>query len=113
MVEGVHLNVKFIKEMLSKYPTCIPFVLYIKNKNKHAERFAVRAKHMTLDPKFNKYISSIKCIRTIQDYLIKKSEEVLVPRVENHNVDRSVSVIQTTIMRCLHRISEGNVLYDD
>ena len=104
MVEGVHLNVKFIKEMLSRYPNCIPFVLYIKHKNKHAERFAVRAKQMTIDPKFNKYISSIKCIRTIQDYLIKKSEEVLIPRVENHNVDRSVSLIQTTIMRCLHRI---------
>ena len=112
VVEGVHLTVKFLKEMMSKYPTCIPFVLYIKKKNKHAERFAVRAKHMTIDPKFNKYIGSIKSIRTIQDYLIKKSEEVLIPRVENLNVDRSVSLIQTTIMRSLHKISEGSIIYD-
>ena len=59
VVEGVHLTVSFLKQMMTKYPTCIPFVLYIKNKNKHGERFAVRAKHMTIDPKFNKYISNI------------------------------------------------------
>ena len=98
--------------MMSKYPTCIPFVLYIKNKNKHGERFAVRAKHMTIDPRFNKYISNIAHIRTIQEYLLKKSEEILIPRIENHNVDRSVSLIQATIMKCLHRISEGSFIYD-
>ena len=65
IVEGVHLTVKFLKEMMSKYLTCIPFVLYIKKKNKHVERFAVRAKHMTIDPRFNKYVNSMKSIRTI------------------------------------------------
>lgn len=59
VVEGVHLTVSFLKEMMAKYSTCIPFVLYIKSKNKHGERFAVRAKHMTIDPKFNKYIGNI------------------------------------------------------
>ena len=112
VVEGVHLTMSFLKEMMSKYPTCIPFVLYIKNKNKHGERFAVRAKHMTIDPRFNKYISNITHIRTIQEYLLKKSEEILIPRIENHNVDRSVSLIQATIMKCLHRISEGGFIYD-
>ena len=111
-MEGVHLTMSFLKEMMSKYPRCIPFVLYIKNKNKHGERFAVRAKHMTIDPRFNKYISNITHIRTIQEYLLKKSEEILIPRIENHNVDRSVSLIQATIMKCLHRISEGGFIYD-
>ena len=106
------MTMSFLKEMMSKYPTCIPFVLYIKNKNKHGERFAVRAKHMTIDPRFNKYISNIAHIRTIQEYLLKKSEEILIPRIENHNVDRSVSLIQATIMKCLHRISEGGFIYD-
>jgi len=59
---------------------------------------------MTIDPKFNKYVSSLKQIRTIQDYLVKSSEEVLIPRIENHNVDRGVSLIQATVMRCLHKI---------
>jgi 2-phosphoglycerate kinase len=56
VVEGVHLDVKFLQKMLARFPSCIPFVLHIKSKNKHGERFAVRAKHMTIDPKFNKYI---------------------------------------------------------
>jgi 2-phosphoglycerate kinase len=64
-VEGVHLTIRFLKEMMAKYTNCIPFVLYIKSKKKHGERFAVRAKHMTIDPRFNKYIKNIQYIRTI------------------------------------------------
>ena len=93
MVEGVHLDVKFLQKVMASYPSCIPFVLHIKSKNKHGERFAVRAKHMTIDPKFNKYISNLKHIRTIQDFLVNSSEAALIPRIENHNVDRSVSMI--------------------
>lgn len=55
---------------MTKYPNCIPFILYIRSTKKHGERFAVRAKQMTIDPKFNKYIKNIAHIRTIQDYLI-------------------------------------------
>ncbi len=36
------------------------------NEAKHRERFAVRAKHMTLDPAGNRYIKYIRNIRTIQ-----------------------------------------------
>ena len=64
-MEGVHLTVGFLKKMMVKYPTCIPFILHIKKKQKHGERFAVRAQNMTIDPKFNKYVSSLKQIRTI------------------------------------------------
>jgi 2-phosphoglycerate kinase len=42
-VEGVHLTVGFLKKMMQKYPNCIPFILHIKKKQKHGERFAVRA----------------------------------------------------------------------
>lgn len=44
--------------------------------------------------------------------MVKNSEEALIPRIENHNVDRSVSMIQTTVMRCLHKILQGEKLYD-
>ena len=36
------------------------------NEAKHRERFAVRAKHMTLDPAGNRYIKYIRNIRAIQ-----------------------------------------------
>ncbi|CAI5990883.1 unnamed protein product [Closterium sp. NIES-65] len=43
-------------ELLKRHPTIIPFVIYIGNEAKHMERFAVRAKYMTLDPWRNKYM---------------------------------------------------------
>jgi len=112
VVEGVHLTVRFLKQMMTKYRQVVPFIIYIKSKNKHSERFAVRAKNMTIDPRFNKYVSNMVHIRTIQEYLVRKAEEVLIPRIENHNVDRSVSIIQTTIMRCMIRAGKGKVIYD-
>lgn len=36
------------------------------NEAKHRERFAVRAKYMTLEPTVNKYVKYIRNIRTIQ-----------------------------------------------
>ena len=59
----MHLTVRFMKDMMKKYSSCIPFFLYIKNEEKHKERFAVRTKHMTIDPRYNKYIAHVKSIR--------------------------------------------------
>ena len=36
---------------------------------KHTERFAIRAKYMTVEARTNKYIHYFASIRTIQDYL--------------------------------------------
>jgi 2-phosphoglycerate kinase len=87
--------------MMKKFPSCIPFIVCIKNEEKHKERFAVRAKHMTIDPKFNKYIAHYKSIRIIAKHLIKKAEEALIPRIDNSNVDKSIGLIHSTIVRCL------------
>lgn len=112
VVEGVHLTVRFMTQMMKKYPSCIPFVLCIKNEKKHKERFAVRTKHMTIDPRFNKYVKNMKSIRIIQKYLIKKAEEVLIPRIDNSNVDKSIGLIHVTIVRCLRQIAEGTQIFD-
>lgn len=86
---------------MKKYPSCIPFVICIKNEEKHKERFAVRSKHMTIDPKFNKYIKNVKSIRIIQKSLIMKAESTLIPRIDNSNIDKSIGMIHITIVRCL------------
>ena len=98
--------------MMKKHPSCLPFVLYIKNEEKHKERFAVRSKNMTIDPKFNKYVKHFKNIRIIQRYLTKKAESALVPRIDNSNVDKSISLIHVTIMRCLRHLADGTAIYD-
>ena len=100
VVEGVHLTIRFMTTMMKKYPSCIPFVICIKNEEKHKERFAVRTKHMTIDPNFNKYIKNVKSIRIIQKDLLKKAETSLIPRIDNSNVDKSVGLIHVTIVKC-------------
>ncbi|MCI21154.1 mutant low phytic acid protein, partial [Trifolium medium] len=98
--------------LMKKHPSIIPFMVYITNEEKHLERFAVRAKYMTLDPAKNKYVKYIRNIRTIQDYLCKRAEKHLVPKINNTNVDKSVAAIHATVFSCLRRREIGEQLYD-
>ena len=56
---------------MDKYKYTLPFIVYISKAEKHKERFAVRSKLMTLDPKYNKYVENFDRIRTIQNYIVK------------------------------------------
>ncbi|KAI9077117.1 hypothetical protein K1719_040939 [Acacia pycnantha] len=112
VVEGVHLSLNFIMGLMKKHPSIIPFMIYIANEDKHLERFAVRAKYMTLDPAKNKYVKYIRNIRTIQDYLCKRADKYFVPKINNTNVDKSVAAIHATVFSCLRRREAGEQLYD-
>nr|KJB56209.1 hypothetical protein B456_009G110000 [Gossypium raimondii] len=111
VVEGVHLSLNFMG-LMKKHPSIIPFMIYITNEDKHLERFAVRAKYMTLDPAKNKYVKYIRNIRTIQDYLCKRADKHFVPKINNTNVDKSVAAIHATVFSCLRRREAGETLYD-
>ncbi|KAG8050226.1 hypothetical protein GUJ93_ZPchr0009g2427 [Zizania palustris] len=112
VVEGVHLSLNFVMGLMRKHPSIIPFMIYISDEGKHTERFAVRAKYMTLDPTKNKYVKYITNIRTIQEYLCTRADKYLVPKVNNTNVDRSVASIHATVFSCLRRRATGDQLYD-
>lgn len=98
--------------LMKKHPSIIPFMVYIANEEKHLERFAVRAKYMTLDPAKNKYVKYIRNIRSIQEYLCKRADKHLVPKINNTNVDKSVAAIHATVFSCLRRREAGEPLYD-
>ncbi|CDY26985.1 BnaC09g35980D [Brassica napus] len=112
VVEGVHLSLNFVMGLMKKHPSIVPFMVYISNEEKHLERFAVRAKYMTLDPEKNKYVKYIRNIRTIQDYLCKRADKHLVPKINNTNVDKSVAAIHATVFSCMRRREAGEQLYD-
>ncbi|KAJ4785340.1 hypothetical protein LUZ62_036586 [Rhynchospora pubera] len=112
VVEGVHLSLNFVMGLMKKHPSIIPFMLYITNEGKHMERFAVRAKYMTLDPAKNKYVKYIRNIRSIQEYLCHRADKHLVPKINNTNVDRSVAAIHATVFSCLRKREAGESLYD-
>ncbi|KAG1710290.1 hypothetical protein DVH05_017294 [Phytophthora capsici] len=113
VVEGVHLNTDDLLTLVKKHPTCVPFVIYISNENKHRERFAVRARHMTIDPQENKYIKHFDNIRIIQRHLCKHGDRYLIPKIDNTNVDRSIATIQSTLVRVLRKLDRGEQLVDD
>ena len=48
MVEGVHLSLGLVKELMAAHHSIVPFLVHISNEAKHLERFAVRAKAMSL-----------------------------------------------------------------
>lgn len=108
-----HMKGTFLQMgLMKKHPSIIPFMIYIANEGKHLERFAVRAKYMTLDPTKNKYVKYIRNIRTIQDYLCKRADKHLVPKINNTNVDKSVAAIHATVFNCLRRREDGEGLLD-
>ncbi|XP_039137705.1 P-loop NTPase domain-containing protein LPA1-like isoform X2 [Dioscorea cayenensis subsp. rotundata] len=112
VVEGVHLSLNFVMGLMKKHPSIIPFMVHITNEGKHMERFAVRAKYMTLDPAKNKYVKYIRNIRAIQEYLCNRADKHLVPKINNTNVDRSVAAIHATVFSCLRRREAGEAFYD-
>lgn len=110
--EGVHLSLNFVVELMQRHPSIVPFLIYISNEDKHKERFAVRAKYMTLDPAANRYVKYIRNIRTIQDYLCRRADKHMIPKVDNTNVDRSVATIHATVLACLRHTSQEQSLLD-
>ncbi|GAB9463670.1 hypothetical protein Gpo141_00001120 [Globisporangium polare] len=113
VVEGVHLNTDQMMELVRRHPNCVPFVIYISNELKHRERFAVRARHMTIDPQENKYIKYFDNIRIIQRHLCKHADKYLIPKIDNTNVDRSIATIQSTLIRVLRKMDRGEKIFDE
>ncbi|GLE00239.1 hypothetical protein PINS_up008966 [Pythium insidiosum] len=113
VVEGVHLNTEQMLTLVKRHPTCVPFVIYISNELKHRERFAVRARHMTIDPQANKYIKYFDNIRIIQRHLCKYADKYLIPKIDNTNVDRSINAILATLVRVLRKLDRGETILDE
>jgi len=109
IIEGVHLSADTMKKLLAKHPTCIPFLIYISNEAKHKERFAIRSKYMTIDPRQNKYVKYIKNIREISDYLERTMDQYKIPKIDNTNIDRSLATIHAIILACIRNFINNNV----
>ena len=47
----------------------------------------------------------------MQDYLCRRADKHLIPKVDNTNVDRSVATIHATVLACLRHTSKVCVPY--
>ncbi|GAB4816083.1 hypothetical protein N2152v2_003129 [Parachlorella kessleri] len=112
LVEGVHLSLNFVVKLMQRHPTIVPFLVHISNEAKHMERFAVRARAMTLRAEANRYVKYLRTIRVIQDYLCKTADKHRIPKVDNTNVDRSIATIHATVLGCLRRRAQGESMLE-
>jgi 2-phosphoglycerate kinase len=116
IIEGVHATPEFAARIVTNKKSTssvLPFMVYISNEMKHLERFAVRAKAMSLRPDGNRYVANLQAIRSIQSHLCMLANGLSVPQVDNTNVDRSVATIHATVLACLRRKIEGGDLFEE
>jgi hypothetical protein len=107
IVEGVHLSLNLVVPLLERHPAVVPFLVTISNETKHRERFAVRAKYMSLSPETNRYVKYFRPIRTIQEYLLGRAARHSIPSLNNTNVDRSVDAIHACAFSFLRLEARG------
>ncbi|KAI8329796.1 hypothetical protein BC941DRAFT_441911 [Chlamydoabsidia padenii] len=106
VIEGVALSIETMRTLIKKHQHCIPLLIYISNEQKHMERFAIRAKYMTVAPKANKYIHYFDNIRLIQRHLCKAADSWKIPKINNTNVDRSLAIVHTTVINVLSQMKQ-------
>jgi hypothetical protein len=63
---------------------------------------------MTLEPRQNKYIDQFNNIRIIQEYLCSEADKAIIPKIDNTNVDKSIALIQETVLNYLLRMDCTN-----
>jgi 2-phosphoglycerate kinase len=112
IVEGVHLTSQYVLSCMERFPNILPFFIFISNEVKHRERFAVRAKYMTLDKQTNKYVQYFDCIRIIQGENQQNAMLHNIPTIDNTSVDRSIASIMDAIFHSLKHLYAGESLYD-
>jgi 2-phosphoglycerate kinase len=109
VIEGVHLLSPYMLRKASDLAysgiPCVPVLFQIVNEAKHKERFAIRAKSMTMLPRNNKYVEHFTAIRAIQAHLVGLASNTDVLIVNNTNVDKSLSTIHECIIGCLENFS--------
>eukprot|EP00741_Cyanophora_paradoxa_P001042 tig00000455_g1003.t1 len=121
IIEGVHCSVELVVELMRRYPNCIPFIVFISNENKHKERFAVRSKYMTLDPRL--LLSFFPPCSRLPLLLLPSSPglsepppppqiPIDIPKIDNTNIDRSVATVHSIVRTCLRKLAQGGQLYD-
>ena len=155
VVEGAHVGIPFAVALCSGsnpspnpstpdgsprlHPCACPFLVHISNEQKHAERFAVRAKAMVAindaagsgrgggkrggksagatsrgsrgrGGSTNSYVAALPRIRAIQARLRSLALSFAVPCVDNTSVDRSVEAVARAVLGCARRVAAGGRL---
>lgn len=97
IVEGVHLIPGYLYGDIMDRERTFTFMLGIKEKEVHSQRFTLRSHESDLRRPSEHYLRYFKEIRTIQEYLKGKAYAFKVPCMENNDVDYTVELIMQSI----------------
>lgn len=112
IVEGAHLLPQYMvrkqRELWGRQVICFSVLVQIRKEARHRERFAVRAKCMTLKPTGNKYVSNFAHIRTIQSHFNAQAEHLPILNINNTNVDKSCMMVHYALLQLMEYVgTEG------
>lgn len=89
---------------------CLPSVLYIKEENHHRERFATRAKSMSIHPRNNRYTAFFDHIRMIQSHLQCSAAQCDVVSYNNANIDETYMLLHRDLLGMLEAVNLNDFL---
>ncbi len=58
-----------------------------------------------------RYVKFFGNIRLIQNYLVKRADQLLIPKIDNTNIDRSLSLSSGTVFNCLKVYVSLSLIY--
>jgi len=99
VVDGANFVPSLVGEefLHPKIAHVFPFILTLKSKKRHIERFHLRSTESRRSAQ--RYIDHIDEIHYIQDFIIKDAKRMNVPTIENDNFEKTVGIILKTISK--------------
>jgi len=106
LVQGVHLTLENILRFKQACGCCIPFIIFVSDKDNHRKRFSSRTKNNSLDPAENRYVRYFENIRCISDYLCSEADNHSILRIDNLDIEESLEKIISTITIYMNNLKQ-------
>lgn len=107
VMNGVHLIPGYLNLGYSNGDILLfEYVLHLKDKDQHIQRFYERSKGSKRDPEY--YIQDIEAIRKIQTYIVDQANKHDTKVIENTNFEQTVSTIIKDIALYLEKILQSD-----
>jgi 2-phosphoglycerate kinase len=103
IVEGVHLSESVCNKLFAKYQFCIPFLIHVKDAEKHMQRFGSRCEGGSIDPEKNRYVKNFRYIRAIQKAIRQNPIDSKFMKATNDDAKKTLGLVSTCIRKYIKK----------
>ena len=104
IVEGVHLSESVCNKLFAKYQFCIPFLIHVKDAEKHMQRFGSRCEGGSIDPAKNRYVKNFRYIRAIQKAIRQNPIDSKFMKAANDDAKKTLGLVSTCVRKYIKKI---------